>query len=108
VREGLDLGAHSVSHEHLEGLVDRQLDEEIALAMEFIKELSGEQNIPFALPFSTGSEKIYKRLEEHGCLCSFSNESGLNTGAEDVFHLKRIAGLDVNLAEFVYDITRKG
>jgi peptidoglycan/xylan/chitin deacetylase (PgdA/CDA1 family) len=108
VKEGVSLGAHSVSHEHLEGLDEQQLDEEITKAMEFIKELTGEYNSAFALPFSTGNEKVYKKLEAHGCLCSFSNESGLNTGAEDDFHLKRVAGLDVNLAEFVYDISRKG
>lgn len=108
VKEGVTLGAHSVSHEHLEGLPDQQLEEEITKAVEFVKELTGEQNIAFALPFSTGSEKVYKRLEAHGCLCSFSDKSGLNTGTEDILHLRRIAGLDVNLAEFVYDISRKG
>jgi peptidoglycan/xylan/chitin deacetylase (PgdA/CDA1 family) len=106
-QEGLFLGAHSVSHEHLEVLADRQLEEEITQSMEFIKRLSGAQNIPFALPFSTGSDKVLAKLVAQGCLCSFSNESGLNTGSEDTLRLKRISGLDVNLAEFAYDITRK-
>ena len=108
VQEGVALGAHSVSHEHLESLTDGQLDEEITKSMGFIKGLTGEQNIAFALPFSTGSEKVLKKLTEQGCLCSFSNESGLNTGRENILRLKRIAGLDVNLAEFAFDITRKG
>lgn len=108
VEEGVALGAHSVSHEHLEELADRQLDEEITQAVVFIQDLTGEQNTAFALPFSTGSEKVYKRLAEHRCLCSFSDESGLNTGTEDILRLKRIAGLDVNLAEFVYDISGAG
>jgi peptidoglycan/xylan/chitin deacetylase (PgdA/CDA1 family) len=108
VQEGGSLGAHSVSHEHLEGLTEQQLEEEITTAMEFVKELTGEQASAFALPFSTGSEKVYERLAAHGCLCSFSNASGLNTGTEDIMRLKRIAGLDVNLAEFVFAISLKG
>ncbi len=107
IREGVALGAHSVSHEHLEKLSPQQLNEEITRAMEFVKELAGEGPVAFALPFSTGNEEVYKRLAAQGCLCCFSPGSGLNTGTEDMLHLKRIAGLDVNLPEFIYDITTR-
>lgn len=104
VGSGVELGAHTVSHSLLTALSEQEAGQEISASLDFIRDLTGRQEIAFALPFSSGNEKILSLLKKKGCLCSFSSEAGLNTAAEDIFQLKRIAALDFRVAELAYNI----
>jgi peptidoglycan/xylan/chitin deacetylase (PgdA/CDA1 family) len=105
---GVELGAHTVSHSNMTELDEQQVDREISESITFIRDLTGRQEIAFALPFSAGDGKVLDKIKKSGCLCSFGRAAGLNTAAEDIFQLKRIAALDFSIAEFAYNVSGAG
>jgi len=53
VAEGFTVGAHSLRHPYLRTLGDRaSVEEEIVESCRFVKELTGQDRVPFAFPFS--------------------------------------------------------
>lgn len=102
--QGLSLGAHSASHQPMKDMTDSQLEQEITLSLAFIKELTGQQNSFFAVPFGNCNDRVIAALRKYGCLGNFAGAGGLNHLDEDMYRLRRIAALDVSLAEFAYNV----
>jgi peptidoglycan/xylan/chitin deacetylase (PgdA/CDA1 family) len=50
--EGLTIGGHTRGHPKLNLLSPEEMEEEIAGSCEVIRGLSGQENVPFAFPFS--------------------------------------------------------
>ncbi len=105
---GIELGAHTVSHSDMTELSEQQVDQEITESIAFIRNLTSQQEIAFALPFSSGDGKVLEKIKKSGGLCSFGRAAGLNTAVDDIFQLKRIAALDFSIAEFAYNVSGAG
>jgi peptidoglycan/xylan/chitin deacetylase (PgdA/CDA1 family) len=105
VRQGVSLGGHSVGHGNLAELNSEEIKEEIYSSIDFIRSLTKQKDITFALPFGAGNEDVIRELQAQGCLCSFISASGLNSREEDNFKLKRIAALESPISEFAYNVS---
>ncbi len=105
VRQGASLGGHSMKHGNLAELSLGELKEDIQGSIDFIRDITKEENIAFALPLGAGNEDVIREIKTQGLLCSFISVSGLNSREEDNFKLRRIAALEFPLSEFVYNVS---
>lgn len=105
VKEGASLGGHSVAHDNLAQLSPEEVKEDIRISIDFIRDITKEQDIAFALPLGIGNETVIGELKKQGVLCSFISASGLNSPQEDDFKLRRIAALEFPISEFVYNVS---
>ena len=53
VRDGFDIGAHTVTHPNLAHIPASQAEHEIEQSCRYVAELSGLDRVPFAIPFSS-------------------------------------------------------
>ena len=92
VENGMEFGAHTMSHPILSNMEPNLIREEIFKSGDIIKKITGNQKIPFAYPFGIGfdSPLIISMIEEYGFYAACTMETGLNSLETDVFRLKRL------------------
>ena len=92
-RNGIEFGAHTVSHPLLSTLTSDQLVKELLLSKEAIEEQIGKPVISFAHPYgddrAPGSD-LPKTLAQCGFQCAFTVENGQVDAGSNPFALKRV------------------
>jgi peptidoglycan/xylan/chitin deacetylase (PgdA/CDA1 family) len=90
---GMIIGGHSHQHKPLSSLSDKELESDLALCYESLKEkLLPQPLLPFCYPygnrdsFNSAASKWLKHL---GFACSFSTEVGSNIPGTDAFAIRR-------------------
>jgi peptidoglycan/xylan/chitin deacetylase (PgdA/CDA1 family) len=101
VAQGMELGAHTMSHPSLALIDIETARQEIFQSGDWIKALSGQEKIAFAHPFGEGADsaEIISLLQEYGFYAACTVEEGLNTGDTNILNLKRVGMLDYMVAQ---------
>ena len=66
--EGFEIGAHSCTHPHLEGLSGRELYQELYLDKQNLEQRYRQKIVGLALPFGTHDEKVDEAVKKLGFL----------------------------------------
>jgi len=100
--QGMELGAHTMSHLSLAMVNLETARREIFQSGDFVKKLSGQEKVAFAHPFGEGADsvEITSLLQEYGFYAACTVEEGFNTLDTDVLNLKRVGMLDYTIAEY--------
>ena len=89
--EGVMIGAHSYSHNHLPNMTIEQLTEEIeASNRQFLKEL-GEIPTLFAYPYGETNETIISLLKNYKFKVAFGQHSGVINETSNMYFLPRFS-----------------
>ncbi len=105
--KGLDFGAHSSTHANLAHLNDEDLKKEIKDSWESVRVMTGEEKIPFAIPFGRYDKRTLNAIKEQGFICSLTSSEGLNKD-EDIYKLKRLGITARTLPEFAFRTSGTG
>lgn len=100
-KNGIDFGAHTVSHPLLQTLTLAECEQELLQPKKEIEEKIQKPVVSFAYPFGDlGKDQqtaIKKKLVEYGFQCAFSVERGYVCRGSDPFELKRVGMGDLPL-----------
>ena len=89
--EGVTIGAHSHTHEHMSKMSTEQIIEEIETSNKiFLKEL-GEIPSLFAFPYGETDERIMKLIEKYNFKASFGQHSGVINETSNLYYLPRFS-----------------
>ena len=102
--KGIDFGAHSSTHTNLAHLNDEDLKKDMRESWESVRAMTGEANIPFAIPFGIYDERTLSAIKEQGFICSLTSGEGLNKD-DDIYKLKRISTTVRTLSEFAFRVS---
>lgn len=108
-RNGVELGAHTVTHPILSTLSDDSARNEIASSKSQLEETSGVAVRAFAYPFGApgldfaGRERDY--VQQSGFLFAFAGEGGLVDRTKDQFNLPRVGIGNMTRSQFAATIT---
>jgi len=87
------IGGHSHTHAILSALKKTELDQEVHTSLKFIRDHVDPAPVHYSYPEGLAhcfNETVIATLKFNGIRCAPSAISGVNTSAEDLFHLKRI------------------
>ena len=105
LKANLEIGAHSLSHRDLTTLDKQSFKREIDDSLEYVKEITGKNDVSFSVPFGVINEEIVEYLKLNNVKANVTGKEGLNRHDEDIFLLKRLFIAEDNLAQFVYKIS---
>ena len=89
--EGVTIGAHSHSHDHLANLTMNQIKDEIEISNKiFLKEL-GKIPTLFAYPYGEANEKIMNLLKDYKYKVAFGQHSGVINETSNLYYLPRFS-----------------
>lgn len=88
--QGLDFGAHSVSHAKLNLLEDGLASQELVLSKQAIEDHLGSACQHFAYPYGLFNANTAELVKQAGFVSACSTQSGFNNPATDQFMLRRI------------------
>ena len=89
--EGVDIGAHSHTHEHMPDLKIEDVRAEIELSNKiFLKEL-GEVPTLFAFPYGEANSEIINLLKEYKFKVAFGQHSGIINETSNMYYLPRFS-----------------
>jgi peptidoglycan/xylan/chitin deacetylase (PgdA/CDA1 family) len=88
--DGIDLGAHSMTHRSLPALGDAELDEEIVESRASIHRATGICPDFFAYPYGLWNARVRDRVRAAGYLAGLTLDSGLNRVNADRWSLRRV------------------
>jgi len=89
--EGVDIGAHSHTHNHLTEFSIEEIIKEIKLSNKiFLKEL-GEIPSLFAYPYGESDNRIMKLLKEYKFKVAFGQHSGVINETSNLYYLPRFS-----------------
>jgi peptidoglycan/xylan/chitin deacetylase (PgdA/CDA1 family) len=98
-RDGMLIGGHTHTHSMLAAHPEEMQRGEIATCARLLTErLGARADRPFAYPFGKAHtfDHVTERLvEEAGFACAFSTETGMNTGVEPRFAIRRLDPKDL-------------
>jgi poly-beta-1,6-N-acetyl-D-glucosamine N-deacetylase len=89
--DGVSIGAHSHSHDHMSDLSIEEIRKEIEISNNiFLKELG---NIPplFAFPYGEANQKIINLLKEYKFKVAFGQHSGVINETSNLYYLPRFS-----------------
>ena len=98
LNNGMEFGAHSMSHPDLNIVTPKNAEKEIISSGIIIRDLTNKEEIPFAYPFGgqkTYSENIIQILKENNFSCACTSTPGLNERNTPIFELKRIDAINL-------------
>jgi len=105
---GIRFGAHTATHPHLREIDLDEAKKEILKSYESVREISGNDNIPFCYPYGEFNEEIKQIVKKCGFSCAFSVAPGINYRNQDLFEIKRIDVLGGDsFSSFKYKVTDK-
>ena len=87
------VGGHSLNHNILSSLSDKELDDEVGQSLSILKKNLRHPIKHYSYPEGQSqhyNEKVIDVLKDKGILCSPSAINGINDHLDDLFHLKRI------------------
>jgi len=105
-KEGVEIGAHTLSHPKLTRIPLAQAREEIANSKEILEEHLEQAVLSFAYPNGSYNQQIRDLVEEAGFAVACTIESGTVRTNDDLFLLKRVYVRDnMSMAEFTASLT---
>jgi peptidoglycan/xylan/chitin deacetylase (PgdA/CDA1 family) len=93
---GMTIGAHTVSHPHLNRVPDDQVREEITASKQTVEEQIGKPVRFFCYPYGDYDARTIRSLQDNGFECAGTLFYGSNTLKTDPFQLKRIQAPNEN------------
>ena len=91
VREGMEIGAHTATHPHLNLLNDDDIYREVNEGKVFLEELCGMPLISFAYPFGSISASAKKVVRDIGFNFAVATDSGTHRLGDDRYEVFRAA-----------------
>lgn len=91
--DGFEIGAHSMTHDNLSMLTDRQKEEEIVRSSDIIRNITTASVVPFSYPYGTKASfdsVLIKILKNNSINCAVTTIEGMNSDRSDMYALKRI------------------
>ena len=105
-KEGIEIGAHTVSHPKLTKIPLAWAKEEIANSKRMLEECLGQAVLSFAYPYGSYNQQVRNLVEETGFAAACTIESGTVQSGDDLFLLKRVYVRDsMSMAEFKASLT---
>lgn len=105
-KEGIEIGAHTVSHPKLTKVPLAQAKEEIANSKRMLEEDLGQAVLSLAYPHGSYNQQIRDLVEEAGFAVACTIESGTVQCGDDLFLLKRVYVRDsMSMVEFKASLT---
>jgi peptidoglycan/xylan/chitin deacetylase (PgdA/CDA1 family) len=95
-RDGITVGSHAVSHNHLNEIARAEVEQELRQSKETIEDITGSPvrafSYPYAFPEHDRDFVLFLRnaLQTYGYSCAVTTRIGTAKGGDDVFTLKRI------------------
>ena len=90
VGDGIEIGAHSVTHRSLPALTDGELDYEVEESRSFISRTIGAPPEFFAYPYGQWNSRVRDRVRGAGFRGGLTLNAGLNRHHMDAASLRRI------------------
>ncbi len=105
-KKGIDIQPHTQSHPSLSTLSDSRIEEEIMQSRKLVEKHLQKEARHFAYP--VGKPEDYDQravdcLHRNGFLAALTTDTGLNTDAADLFHLRRSSPWHDTIAEWALD-----
>ena len=91
--DGFTIGAHSRSHQRLQGLPRDEAEREIVESCRIIRDITGQSSVPFAFPYFGGElDRAWLRRmrEQHDFIGLFFDTDGLRE--DEPFVVQRVFG----------------
>ena len=90
-KEGVDIGSHAHTHDHMADLTTTKLKEEIENSNKiFLREI-GEIPSLFAYPYGEANQELIKLLEEYKFKVAFGQHSGVINETSNLYFLPRFS-----------------
>lgn len=106
--DGIEFGAHTVTHPHLTEISHEEAGSEIKSSGHMISDLLKRKARAFCYPFGDHNKEIRSMVEEAGYDCAFSVKVGVNHEGQDPYEIRRIDVLgEDSFPSFKYKITEK-
>ncbi len=96
-RDGIEIGAHTVSHPLLSYENDTAVERELRLSKRTLEEKLGKEVRAFAYPNGDWDERVRRWVEEVGYLCAFTTRPGWYGRGQDPYTIRRILLHEGNL-----------
>ena len=91
IKEGVTIGAHSHSHDHLPNLSINKIKEEIEMSNKiFLKELGKIPSL-FAYPYGEADNRIISLLKDYKYKVAFGQHSGVINETSNLYYLPRFS-----------------
>lgn len=88
--QGIEIGAHSVTHRSLPTLSDAELEHEIVESRAIIEKSTGAWSQFFAYPYGHWDSRVRDKVRSAGYLAGLTLDTGLNQNPVDRWSLRRI------------------
>ena len=89
-RDGIEFGAHSVTHPLLTFENAARVEEELAVGKQVIKEKLGKSVRAFAYPNGSWNDRVRRSAEQAGYDCAFTTQRGWHSPTDDPYTIRRI------------------
>ena len=89
--DGVTIGAHSHSHNHMAKFTIEQIKEEIEISNRFFLKELGETPAFFAYPYGETNEKIIDLLNDYKFKAAFGQHSGVINETSNIYYLPRFS-----------------
>jgi len=89
-RDGIDFGAHTVTHPLLTFEHDTTVERELRVAKQTLEEKLGKKVRAFAYPNGDWDDRVRRWVEQTGYECAFTTRQGWYRSGEDPYTIRRI------------------
>ncbi len=89
-RDGVEMGAHTVSHPLLSYEKDTTVEHELRVSKQTLEDKLGKKVRAFAYPNGDWDERVRRWVERVGYQCAFTTKSGWHDCEEDRYIIRRI------------------
>lgn len=86
---GIDFGAHTVSHPLLTYEDDKTVERELLVGKQVLEEKLRKKILAFAYPNGTWDERVRRCVEQAGYCCAFTTDSRWHRSGRDLFTIPR-------------------
>ena len=97
--DGMEIGAHTITHPDLRMTTDKRLQRELLLPKQLLESITGEPVNGFAYPKGLYDERVRNAVEEAGYHYAVGTVRGLNRGSETIFGIERMGAPDTSVAD---------
>jgi peptidoglycan/xylan/chitin deacetylase (PgdA/CDA1 family) len=87
--DGIEIGAHSMSHRALDGLADADLRLELSQPMQLLAEHLGAPPLSFCYPFGFRNARVRQQVREAGYESACAVRYGTSSTDDDLFDIAR-------------------
>jgi len=89
-RDGIDFGAHTVTHPLLTYENDMTVEQELRTAKHILEENLGKKVRAFAYPNGDWDDRVRRWVEQTGYECAFTTRQGWYRSGQDPYTIRRI------------------